>query len=352
MTVGLLLFASMNSLWMFYLASTVIALGQGMGSGVAFPTAAMHWFVRKRGRAYSILAMGRAWGYIGVFAITWLLVAFEWRQAAAIAALAFCAVNLTMAQVLRRRPQDYGYLPDGDRVPGMATRKGISRSVVSDDASFTIREALRTNAFWLVLISTSLYGFCNHINLVHQIPALRSVGYSAKGAATVVAIFGGIQVAGRLSAGWIGDKIGRHRLLTISYPLLGAGWLFFANISPGRLWYTAPYLLSYSLGQSANTVMSQTVVADFFGTRRYATIRGLISSMSLVLGVTGPIFAGMMFDASGSYHLTFLILAPIIFLGTPAIMLAGKPKLAGPPTLTPESRVESSTPAAPDGGDS
>ena len=70
MTVGLLLFARMDSIWEFYVASFIIAVGQGMGAHMAYITPVMHWFHRKRGIASSFIAMGRGWGYVGSLPIT------------------------------------------------------------------------------------------------------------------------------------------------------------------------------------------------------------------------------------------------------------------------------------------
>ncbi|MBI4233566.1 MAG: MFS transporter [Chloroflexi bacterium] len=331
MSVGLILFARMDSLWMFYLSSTVIAIGQAMASLTAYSTAVMHWFRRKRGLAYSILAMGRAWGYVGVLLVTLLMVRFGWREAATISALAFCGISLPLALVIRRRPEPYGYLPDGDRVTAAPQDVEARGAPEASSDSFTVQQALRSVAFWLLLLSSALYGFVNNANLVHQIPHLRNVGFSASAAGVVVAIFGGAQVVGRLASGWIGDKVGRYRLLMVSFLFLALGWVSFANVSAGSLWTLGLYIVLYGIGQSAHTATDQAVVADFFGTRRYATIRGLVSTMSLVGSLLGPIYAGRMFDTFGNYHLAFLTLGPIVALGTPAVLLAGKPTLAGAP---------------------
>ena len=80
MTIGLLMFANMDTMWEFYLSSFTIALGQGMGAHMAYITPVMHWFHKKRGVASSFIAMGRGWGYIGSLPITILLVAFGWEK--------------------------------------------------------------------------------------------------------------------------------------------------------------------------------------------------------------------------------------------------------------------------------
>lgn len=326
MTVGLLIFARMDSLLDFYIAATVIAIGQGMGAQHAYPAAAVHWFFRKRGRAVSILSMGNAWGYTGVLGITLLLVLFGWRGAATFSALIFCGISLPLAFVIRHKPQQYGYMPDGDTFSPKSDTSPFESSTEFAD-SFSVKEAMRSLSFWLVLLCNALYSFTTSVNHVHQIPQLRSQGFSPQGAAYVVGIYGAIQAIARLCSGWIGDKIGRHRVYLVSFVFLGAGWFTFAYVSPEKIWTIPLYYLTYGMGHAAYVVSGQAVVADFFGPRRYATIRGVMSSISVLGGVMGPVFAGYMFDVQGDYRIAFLILGPIIAVGAPAILMAGKPTL-------------------------
>ena len=332
MTVGLLLFSQMHSIWMFYLAAMVIAVGQGMGSLMAYTTPLMHWFRRKRGRAASFLATGRGLAYAGAIPITFLLAYFGWRSAAAIAAIAFIAINLPMAMVLRHRPEPYGYLPDGDRAPYVTGLEGAPGPQTQESGSFTVKEAVRSAAFWLLLLSFAIYSFGLSVQLVHLIPHMRHSGFSAQGAALILGIYGVVQTGGRLACGWIGDLVGRHRMLMASFLLMGLGWFAIAYISPSALWAVALLFVVHGAGLAAHTVAAQTIVADFFGPQRFASIRGLMNPISVMGGVMGPIFAGFMFDTYGSYQLAMVIVGLLTFLGAPAVFLAGKPTLAGEAT--------------------
>ena len=89
------------------------------------------------------------------------------------------------------------------------------------------------------------------------------------------------------------------------------------------------FFLTYGLGHAAHTVAGQAILADYFGPRRYATISGLMSPMSLVISVIGPVYGGLMFDAFGSYQRAFLFLGPIIASVTLFMFLAGRPTLSG-----------------------
>ena len=85
------------------------------------------------------------------------------------------------------------------------------------------------------------------------------------------------------------------------------------------------------MGQAAHTVTQQTIVADFFGPKRYATLRGIMNPIGVLGGVIGPLFAGVMFDAQGSYQIAFFMIGPMVALGFPAILFAGIPQLVADP---------------------
>ena len=343
MTIGLLLFANMDSVWEFYIASLVIALGQGMGAHMAYITPVMHWFHRKRGVASSYIAMGRGWGYVGSLPITILLVIFGWREAATIAAIAFLVINFPMALLLRARPEPYGWLPDGATVPPQVSSGPGSKGQGQEGGSYSVKDAMKMASFWLVLLANAVYSFGTSTNHVHFIYHLRSTGFTALSAGVIVSIYGAVQVFGRLASGSIGDKVGRHRLLMYSFVLMGIGWVAISMITPSTLWAVGLYYLAYGLGQAAHTVTQQTIVADFFGPRRYATLRGIMNPISVGGGVLGPLFAGRMFDAQGSYQLAFFIMGPLVALGALAIFLAGKPGLVEDPL---EARKAASTVSA------
>ena len=98
-------------------------------------------------------------------------------------------------------------------------------------------------------------------------------------------------------------------MFVASFVLVGIGLLVFSRLNPGQLWLIPVYYLTFATGHATFVVMSQTVVADYFGTRRFATIRGLSHSTAMPLGLVGPVFAGWMFDRTGSYDIAFTVLS-------------------------------------------
>lgn len=330
MSAGLMMFANVHALWQFYLACVVMAIGQSMGSTQAYAATAVHWFRRKRGRASSILGAGTAMGYVGVYPITLLMAMAGWRGAAVICALLYLFITFPLAQLIRRRPQEFGLLPDGDP-PGTEPAAVVERGHrgAAKDGSFSVSQAMRSKPFWMVLIARAFYGLTTNVHHVHEFPHLVNRGFTTRGAGLFISIYGIEQVAARLLAGPLSDHFGRFRLFRSAFILLGIGWAVFANISPDVPWTMAAFFLTYGLGHAFHTVAGQAILADYFGPARYATLSGIMSPLALVISVSGPLAAGMMFDRLGNYHAMFLIMAPIVALPTLAMFWAGKPTLSG-----------------------
>ena len=311
--IGLILFSIMTELWVFYLSSIIIAIGMSIGSHNAITASIMHWFDKKRGFAYSFSATGRALGYIGIVPITLLLTNYGWRDTSLYASYFFFIVSLPASFVIKPNPE----LENKSLIKPKTEKKIINNE-------YGIADALKTPAFWFLAFAQLIYSFGNQMNLVHQQPALKSIGYSLSAVALIVTIFGGIQVFGRLGSGWIGDRIGRSFLLMISFLLMGVGWIGLLFATPEVIFFITLYLLFYTAGQSAHTATDQTVVADFFGITRFATIKGSMQLIALVGGITGPIMAGRIYDIYGSYDIAFIILCPVVSLGTLCVFMARK----------------------------
>ena len=65
--------------------------------------------------------------------------------------------------------------------------------------------------------------------------------------------------------------------------------------------------------------------AEYFGPHSFGTIMGF-SSLIVMLGmIVGPIFAGLVYDNTGSYEMGFTLLALIAGAGSLLMLWAGSP---------------------------
>jgi MFS family permease len=129
----------------------------------------------------------------------------------------------------------------------------------------------------------------------------------------------------RYTSGWLGDTLGRKRVYASAFIVQGVGLLIFAQLTSDRLWLLPFYFLTFAVGQSTMIVLGQTMVADYFGPARFASIRGFSSSLQTPVGIFCPLFAGWMFDQTGSYVVPFTVFGIASFTGALWISLIRRP---------------------------
>ncbi len=315
---GLLLFSQARTLPMFYGASMVMALGQSTASFTPFSVVVMAWFRRKRGRAMGILNTGNGAGYLATPVLALLIAALGWRSTLIVCAVVIVGIGLPLTRLLRDLPEDRGLMPDGD------VAADFPGGLVPAQSGMTVREALRTPAFYLLVLAAASNG-SQGAWIVHQVPHLESAGFTTAQAALLAGLYGLIQIGLRYFVGWLGDSVGRKRLYIWSYLLQGAGLVIFAYVTPERWWLLPMYYVVYALGHAAWVIFMQTIVADYFGTLRFASLRGFASVLQTPVGVFAPWFAGAMFDRTGNYVFAFTLFGIISATGALWVMLIRRP---------------------------
>ena len=99
-----------------------------------------------------------------------------------------------------------------------------------------------------------------------------------------------------------------------------------ANSPQAVIW---TYALLLGLGAGAWLPTLSMLASTRFGLLHYGAVFGALN-MSLSMGTaSGPLFSGLMYDATGSYISAFTIFAALLFIAIPTIIFARKPKLPG-----------------------
>lgn len=185
-------FGLVQNLWMFYLAYILMAVGQGLGSWIPLMTMLNRWFHRRRAMALGWSNMGsRAGALILVPVIAWSIDPdrLGWRETAIILGIIMIVVAGPISRLIRNQPQDYGLLPDGDKLVPVPVAVGAGQLAppqTADEIDFTASEALRTPAFWLIAFG---HGFTSMVILAimaHLGLLMVDKGYEIQDAAFVV----------------------------------------------------------------------------------------------------------------------------------------------------------------------
>jgi len=328
--VGFILLHLVDSAVMLYVIFGFLSIGYNLSYTHATSAAVAKWFVRKRGRAFSFLITGNGiGGAVFVPVIAWLIVQYDWRLAAMFIGLATLLVPLPLSLLVRSTPEQMGLRPDGETRWLSAMVSSTEPDVVeaefddSDEVSFTVREAMRTKAFWVYVASMMLRACILSSIVVHQIPHLTDIGIPYQTASTVLGLMVLMSVPGRFVFGWLGDRFDKKKLLFLLCALQGVGIFIFINASTLPLLYT--FVVVYGLGYGGAIPLTIALRADLFGRKNYATIAGIAQSLSVIGTVTAPLFAGYLFDMTRSYTLAFYIFMGMIVLSGALFLFIPKP---------------------------
>ncbi len=320
---GLCLLSQVDSLPTFYGAFIVIALGTSLCGFFPLNVALIHWFERKRARALSAMSFGLAFGGIMVPLVAQSLTTFGWRSTALASGILAIVVGLPLAMVIRNSPRDHGEVVDGIAAAVSTTESSSEETHSTRD--FTAREALRTQAFWLISLGHGFALFVVHAVSVHAITHLKEgLGYSVATASLFISLVTAFQVVGVLLGWAIGDRY-KKRLIAAACMLAHSLGLLLLTYAVST-WMVVAFAALHGTAWGLRGPFMQAMRADYFGRSAIGMILGL-SFMIIVVGqVGGPIIPGIFADITGNYRLGFTILAVLAGLGSGFFLFARKPK--------------------------
>jgi len=319
--LGFILLSQIDSLAGFYGAFIVIAFGASLCGFFPINVAIIHWFDKMRARALSALSLGVALGGIVVPLVAWWMQSFGWRATALASGLLAILVGWPLAQVFRRRPEDYGLTLDG--LPPAAAELG--RPAAGVQREYSAREALRTSAFWLLSLGHGFALLIVYAVNVHAITHMKEgLGYSVAQAALVITLMTAAQVGGVL-VGWaIGDRF-EKRFIAAVCMLMHAAGLLMLTYAAGVVMLVA-FAVLHGGAWGLRGPFMQAIRADYFGRRSIGMILGLSSAIVVVGQIGGPMLAGVLADLTGNYRAGFTVLALLAGLGSLFFLLARRPE--------------------------
>jgi len=311
--LGYLLMSQIGTIWHLYLFYGVI-IGIGLsGAYVPMGSTIARWFTQRRGMMTGLVVSGVGIGIVIMPPIvSWFISTYGWRTSYIIMGIIAFTFIISTAQFLRRDPGQMGLLPYG--------KKGVKGDALSLEAGgFSFRQAIHTSQFWLLCAINFCFGVVLDVIIVHIVPHATDLEISAASAASILAITGGISIAGRITMGSAGDRIGSKSALTICFILMSVAlfWLLAAK----ELWMFYLFAIIFGFGYGGFAPLASLIVAELFGLSSHGAILGSTEFIFTIGGAVGPVLAGRIFDITGSYNLAFLTCATIAVMGVISILL-------------------------------
>ena len=332
---GFLLFGRVQNLWMFYLAFLVMAMGHGLSSAIPVMTALNNWFRRRRATAIAwTMVSHRGAVLLFVPTIAWAVDPdadrFGWEVTATAIGVFVLLVAFSISRLVRNRPEDYGQRPDGDfedfpQTAAASAEEATPPLVGDQDAEFTLRQALRTPAFWLISLGHAFISMLMVTVLTHLALMLGDQGIGVQMAAWVVVTYTATSMVFQVVGGYIGDRVPKNLVIFVFTSIQALSVL--AITLSHSLPMAFLFAVTLGIGYGGRSPATTAIRGDYFGRKAFATIMGLSQVPLNFCALVAPLFAGVYRDRRGSYDLPFNVLGGFCLLGAFCFLLAKKPSV-------------------------
>lgn len=306
------LMGTYNSVIPFYISGVALGIGSTFLIYGSIPLIMNNWFKAKAGTS-----LGFAMAFMGVggaiFAqVTGVLIeSIGWRQTyMALGVIVALLILPFTIFVIRSKPEQLNMKAYGENEVDVENTKVDKKP----ETGVEKRTALKSPAFYLVLLFTGLFGLASTVSF-HVPNFVESIGFTAAMAATGVTCVTIGQTGGKFMLGAINDKFGVKSALFVGIGggMIGVIALMISDsFGIGMLYLGA---LLFGIGFSGSTLLPPVVIREVFGGRDYASIYTTIMSASTLGVAVGTTLFSYLYDASGSYYMVFIIVI-ILFVIT------------------------------------
>ncbi len=298
---GMIVLSRVNSLATFYASFVLIALGTSCSTSTVTITAVGNWFRRKLAMATGITVSGFALGGLVVPLMTYLVDTLTWRRAMFVLGISMLVCGIPIAMIVRHHPEEYGYLPDGDKT-APATSKQPPPPVKSTKIGINLKKVVLTRSFWLIALASSYQGLAVGAVTTHVMPYLSSIGIARSVSSLMALVIPLASIGGRLTFGWLGDKYDKRMVAGSCYVMIVLGMLLFAMVPLVGLWLLIPFSLLLGTGWGGCVPLRPVLQREYLGKANFGTILGFVYGAMMVGQIIGSPLAGWFFDSWGVYQ--------------------------------------------------
>ena len=191
------------------------------------------------------------------------------------------------------------------------------------DPEWTVRGAIRTRAFWLLLLGTSMLRIVGGTTNFMFVLLLTQNGIPLEPSVFLYPLWAGMGILGGIIGGELRQRMSVRRALPliIIFTTTGIIWLMQAD----ALWMAIAFVIWHGLAFGAQLPLNRVSFPDYFGRYSVGRIRSATAPIQLGLNALGPLAAGLAFDQWGNYDRVFLLFILLLATAALSILLAKPP---------------------------
>jgi MFS family permease len=269
------------------------------------------WFARRLNLAMGVYALLVGIGFIAAFpSVGAAVLKFGWRATWGTVGWVLLIVVVPLCWlIVRNQPEDRGLELDGVSEPAPAL------------TDLTTSEALRSAAFWVFALSSSLFGLVYSGIALFNESILVERGFNASVYHDVLVISTMLGLLANFGGGWLATKIPIQKLTCFGMAALAIALVMLPMVR------TYAHVLIYGaimgIAGGVVTVVFFSVWGQVFGRSHLGRIQGWAQMMTVFASALGPLVLAETLKSTGSYNSIFYLLAVLtVALGLAAWFVA------------------------------
>lgn len=269
----------------------------------------MIWFDKNRGKVNSISSIAISLGFsTSPIFLNELIDAYGWEASWQLLAVGLFIFSFFILQFYRNKPEDFGLNPDGVK----NTIEVIK--VETSEQNFTLKEAKKTRAFWIVSLVLAFNSFFITGFTFHIISIFSSQNYTKEQAISIFLPISIIAVIVSLICNVLSDYM-QHKIYI--YMMLFSGVIASVGLLLLNNTYGIYFLIT-GLGFLGGlfAVVNAVTWPRFYGRKFLGAITGKVMSYIVIASAIAPSLFSYCYTLLGSYsyisYLNFVFLAFLI----------------------------------------
>lgn len=295
----------------FILMTVLFFLIRFCGQGVltmASRNMIMIWFDKNRGKINSISSITVSLGFSSSpILINYLIDKHGWEMSWQILAICLFIFSLLILQFYRNRPEDHNLVPDGNY------KKFKTSKVKKVETNFSLKEAKKTRAFWMIGLTLAFNSFFITGFTFHVVSIFESQAYTKSEAIMAFVPISIIAISVSTLCNILSDYF-HHKIFLFAMLLSGVlaslGLLLLSE-------QIGVYLLIIGLGLFGGlfAVVNAVTWPRYFGRKYLGAITGKVMSFLVIASAIAPSLFSYFYTNFGSYaYISYVTLAFLIFL--------------------------------------
>jgi len=312
---------------LIYVALISVGMNAGFHNGAS--AVVVKWFDKFRGRAFGYISSGIA---VGGLVLTPMLAViinnYGWRPGALFSGIMILTVCIPISYLIKDSPFLVKQNVDGAIFTEDDSVGSKQKINLIDENNYSFRSAISTVSYWVLAGAIGLRISAQAGVMIHLVPILVWKNFEEELGGITVAMISGSAIFTRVLMGWLGDKVEKRIIVSVSM-LVGMIAILIFLFGSATIWTLMIFSLLISITDGA-AGLTWAMIGDFFGTKSFATLRGVINLIVSVGAFFVPVAMGRIYDVNSSYS-SALILIAMIYLVASVLFLF---------TLPPQSSIK------------